>query len=318
MGFRSLITGMGGVQETSPGVFTTTGGLAEDIVSLPNDILLGGAVTGGMEVTATSPASNQVNISAGKAWVENDAYVVGSQDQKFWPVNNDAAAQITIPANSTGNPRIVLVCVKVDPTQVPGDDAAPICSYETVVGTSAPAPVAPAVPAKHTVLAQVYCANNFTSITSGNITDRRVKPNALPYFTNGVRAYGGAPINITPTMTNISYDTVDFQRGITWNGVTATITRKGIYTINGLLSLSPINQGDRLRYSLIKNGVRMYSGNAQRANVGNVFISAHISCELLLEVGDTIETNADITSGSVALTSDELARQFNIILKCVV
>ena len=173
MAFRTIIDGIGAITESSPGVFDTTGIIAEDVTSLPNDLLTGSCVVSGMQVSATSPATNQVSISAGKAWVENDAWAVGSDEQKFWPVNNDAAELLTIPANASGNPRIDLVCVEVDPVASPGDDGAPNCDYVVVQGTPAGSPVAPAVPAKHTVLAQIAVANGFSTITSGNITDRR-------------------------------------------------------------------------------------------------------------------------------------------------
>lgn len=174
MAFRTVIDGIGAITETSPGVFDTTGIIGEDITSLANDTINSGCVVGGMVVSATDPATNQVQISAGKAWVLNDTWSVGGSNQKFFPVNNDDVETVTIPANTSGNPRINLICVKVDPPATPGDDGAPNCEYVVIQGTPASSPVAPAVPALHTVLAQVAVANGFSTIVAGNITDRRV------------------------------------------------------------------------------------------------------------------------------------------------
>lgn len=184
MAFRlAAINGMGGITESSPGVFDTTGMQDAGVMNPVNNFLANPGVngiaatpTGSMVVTATSPASDELDIAAGSAYVENDAYTVGSSEVKYWEVNNNAVAQVTIPPNSSGNARIDLVCVKVDPLQTPGDDGAANCSYVVVQGTPAGSPVAPAVPAKHTVLAQVAVANGFSTITSGNITDRREYP----------------------------------------------------------------------------------------------------------------------------------------------
>lgn len=205
----AVINGMGEVTEPSPGDFQTTGMLDAGVMQFTSSFLSNAGVDdiagGSLEVSATSPASADVEVSAGSAYVENDAYTVGGDEVKFWHVSSDDTEVVTIPANTSGNPRIDLICVEVDPLQTPGADGSANIDFVVVQGTPAGSPTPPAVPAKHLVLAQIAVADSFSSITSGNITDRRVAP-----LVNGELVGAGW----TPANERWSYVSVDDPIGI--------------------------------------------------------------------------------------------------------
>lgn len=128
---------------------------------------------GDFEVTGT--AGLAVDVAKGEAFVENDDYVYGSQDQKFYSVASSATEQVVIASNSSGNPRIDIICIEVDPGAVPGVQGVDASAVVVVAGTPAASPVAPAVPDHHLLLAEVEVANGASAISDNEITDRRLQ-----------------------------------------------------------------------------------------------------------------------------------------------
>jgi len=101
------------------------------------------------------------------------AVVPGSEGSKqgVYMVCNDADVTLTIATAHASLNRIDIVCVKVEDQAYSGSVNA--ASLVVVTGTPAGSPVAPAAPNNSLILAQVSVVANDTSITNGEITDRR-------------------------------------------------------------------------------------------------------------------------------------------------
>jgi hypothetical protein len=150
----------------------------------------GGGVVGSGDylVQAQASPNSTVQVAVGRG------YVPTSDGTMVYSTLLDATQNVNIASNGSGNPRIdaiVLYCdlsASVDPT------ASNVAKFYDVEGTPAGSPSAPtnsdiltAIGASnpYIILATVYCANGFTSINNGNITDQR---------TFATFATGGDPI----------------------------------------------------------------------------------------------------------------------------
>jgi 4-hydroxy-3-methylbut-2-en-1-yl diphosphate synthase IspG/GcpE len=94
-------------------------------------------------------------------------------NQGTYMVYNDGATNATIATADPTNPRIDLVCITVNDAQYSGNLNSVVINV--VTGTPAGSPTVPSTPTNSIALAQVAVAAGTTTITSGNITDRRVR-----------------------------------------------------------------------------------------------------------------------------------------------
>lgn len=172
----TAINGMGKVTETGT-ISTTTGMEDSDIMHIANDYIDNSGVhareAGECLITQSAPADDNVNMAAGTAYVSNSTYAKNAGIIKFWRVENDASTAVQIPANTSGNPRIDKICIKVDTVTAPNDDASNVATLVVVQGTPAGSPTPPATPPDHLALAEVNVADSFVSISNANITDTR-------------------------------------------------------------------------------------------------------------------------------------------------
>lgn len=162
----------------------TTGNQPGNVETLASAMLREGVhdlARGDLAVTGTAGLS--VDVAKGECFTENDSYVYGNMSQKFFSSSFDSTTSVAISSNSSGNPRIDLICVKVDTAVSPGVQGVNASSIVAIAGTPAASPSAPAVPSNHLVLAQVAVANGASSITNGNITDKRMQA--------AIRQFGG-------------------------------------------------------------------------------------------------------------------------------
>ena len=129
----------------------------------------GVARTNDLLVSASSPAAMTVSVAAG--W----AAILGTYQSNMgaYVAYNDAAATATITTADPTNPRIDLVCVTVSDAAYTG--ALNTVAINVVAGTPAGSPVVPSTPTNSIALARVAVAAAATTITSGNITDVRVR-----------------------------------------------------------------------------------------------------------------------------------------------
>lgn len=247
MAFRiGAINGMGEITEPSPGDFDTVGMIDAGVMNAASQVIANPGVRdiedGALLVTETSPASADVSVAAGTCYVLNDAYTPGGDEVRYWEFNSNDAEDVTIVSNSSGNPRIDLICAAVDPLQTPGNDGAANCSIEVVQGTPASTPAAPAVPVKHTVLAQVAVASGFTSITDTDITDMRSPAQVVPSpGFDGQLNNGRISATVTSNNLTVQILTLNGQTPSEQNPVFATINNE-LVKITSALSIT-LNAG---------------------------------------------------------------------------
>jgi len=127
-------------------------------------------------VQAQGSPNNTVLVNTGKA------YVPTSDGTMVYATRMDATQNVTIAANSSGNPRVDSVVLYCDLSASPDAAADNVAKFFDVQGTPGGSPTAPtnaqilsAIGAgnPYIVLATIAVANGFTSINSGNITDAR-------------------------------------------------------------------------------------------------------------------------------------------------
>jgi hypothetical protein len=121
-----------------------------------------------LAVTQNSPVGMSVIIAGG--W----AAIVGTTQSNMgtYVGYNDAPTVVAITTANPTNPRIDLICMTVQDAYYTG--ASNNVIFQVVAGTPAGSPVVPSVPANSIALAEVAVAAGALSITTGNITDRRV------------------------------------------------------------------------------------------------------------------------------------------------
>jgi hypothetical protein len=129
------------------------------------------------KVQAQGTPNMTVQVLTGIAYVPNPA---GSM---LYVSELDANANATINSNSSGNPRIDAVVIKIDLGVTPNNHADNVVSIVVIQGTPAASPVAPtdgeiqtAIGASNCFLrlANVTVANGASSITNANIADARL------------------------------------------------------------------------------------------------------------------------------------------------
>jgi len=174
----TAINGMGSGEDSSGGSLQNLVGMDDsDHMYFTSDFLAGAGVMSvadtDLEVTENTPNNNQVEVAPGTCYVLNDSYAKNAGLLKFWRVELDAAVDVTIDANVSGNPRIDIICVKVDTGVSPDGTASNVATIVAIAGTPAGSPSVPSTPADHLKLAEVAVADGFVSIIDANITDRR-------------------------------------------------------------------------------------------------------------------------------------------------
>lgn len=133
----------------------------------------------GLRVQAQSPLSTSVDVLSGAALVQGLFYL------------NTTTKALMIATNSSGNPRIDTVAIRVD-------YALQTCRLVILQGTPAASPVPPTLTQSAGVMweipvADIAVADGFISITSANITPRHEWVNAPPgvYLDNVLNNSGG-------------------------------------------------------------------------------------------------------------------------------
>lgn len=153
------------------------GGVSDaDLLSYVSHFLTKGIVGIGDYLVSTSSLM-VLSVAAGFVYVPN------STGSVLYPVSDSTSQTTTTPSNATGNDRISTLVIKIDLSATPNNFADNIATLVWVNGSSGASPVAPTDSAIQTAvggsngfirLADVYVANGVTSISSGNITDKRV------------------------------------------------------------------------------------------------------------------------------------------------
>lgn len=174
----SIRNGQGAITKVGTD-YVSTGVQEDDLYHIANDFIANAGVldvVNSFKVTQRAAGANMsVDVSAGTCYVLNSAWTTNDTvDTKYWRVVSDEIHNQAINSNASGNPRIDIVCIKVDTTATPDANASNVATVVVVAGTPGASPVAPATPSNHLKLAEVTVANGATSITDSNISDKRV------------------------------------------------------------------------------------------------------------------------------------------------
>jgi hypothetical protein len=126
-----------------------------------------------LKVEAQASPNMTIKVNPGSCFVLRDSYAANDNTQKFWNVVVTATTNVTIPTADPSNPRIDLICVKVDTGVSPDADASNVATLVCVQGTAAGSPSAPSIPTNHLKIAEIAVAAGVSTIVNGNITDSR-------------------------------------------------------------------------------------------------------------------------------------------------
>ena len=121
------------------------------------------------DLAVTAGSGLNLNVAAG--W----AAILGNYQTNMgtYMAYNDGAATATITTADPTNPRIDVVCITVSDAAYSG--SLNQVAINVVKGTAASSPTVPSTPTNSIALAQVAVAAGATTISSGNITDVRVR-----------------------------------------------------------------------------------------------------------------------------------------------
>lgn len=128
------------------------------------------------KVIAQAVPDLTVKVQIGRAFVKGTS-------TNAYPVRSDTDESVTVPPNSSGNPRIDAVILYIDLAATANAEATNVAKLIVVQGTPAASPVAPTDGEISTAigsanpflrLANVTVASGATSITNPNISDTRV------------------------------------------------------------------------------------------------------------------------------------------------
>lgn len=197
--------------------------------------------SGDLAVTQNGTANMSVNVAPGMVWLPGTLGATsgfgtnvnaqtsyglpsGLTSQGSYCAYQDATVNLAISTADPANPRIDLIVASIQDAQYAGTNNTPV--LQVITGTPNPSPSAPSAPASTVVLAQVAVAANATSITSGNITDKR------PFYTpRGVNlASGSVPLLV-------KYYTGSASLGTAWDGVSPLI----VQDFSAVVSVSSAN-----------------------------------------------------------------------------
>lgn len=116
-------------------------------------------------------------VDEGVGYIPNNSFDYKDSDSvRFWEAvvgGVDGERTLAIAANSSGQTRIDLVCLKIDPGAAPDYYASDVAELIIVQGT--PGAGVPATPANYLKLAEVTVVNGATEIEDADITDSRVQ-----------------------------------------------------------------------------------------------------------------------------------------------
>ena len=121
------------------------------------------------DLAVTAGSGLNLNVAAG--W----AAILGNYQTNMgtYMAYNDGTTTATITTADPTNPRIDVVCITVSDAAYSG--SLNQVAINVVKGTAASSPTVPSTPTNSIALAQVAVAANATTISSGNITDVRVR-----------------------------------------------------------------------------------------------------------------------------------------------
>lgn len=269
------------------------GGVTDaDLMNLAVNFLSPGVVGANDLVVQQQGTPNMtVLIATGKVYVLNGA---GSM---MYLGTLDATQNVTIGNNSSGNPRIDAVVVKIDTSVTPNNIASNVATLVVVPGTPAASPSAPSDSAIQTAvgagnafyrLANVTVANGAVSITTANIASTRAQAK-LSGGNSGCSVSLSANQSITNGVTTtVAFDTEDYDLGGEFTSNKFTATTAGKYLVTFTPILQSLAAGKVLTAAIYKNG-SLAKPAAFHSNSSGAAIGGSLSAVISLAASDYIE-----------------------------
>lgn len=125
---------------------------------------------------SASPDMNVI-VDEGVGYIPNTSFDETDSDSiKFWEAvvsGSEGSRTLAIASNSSGQTRIDLICLVIDPGATPDNEASDVADLIRVAGT--PGAGAPATPSYHVKLAEVTVLNGASTIPNAKIADSRVQ-----------------------------------------------------------------------------------------------------------------------------------------------
>jgi hypothetical protein len=144
-------------------------GFANDIVESAGVVDKSG---GDFLVRAQISPNMSLRVNPGTVYVVNSSWVQNGNETHYFQCFSTEIENLNINSNSSGSTRVDLVCAKIDKVIDPGEYGE--LAFSLVIVGGIPGAGVPATPANHYKLAEVAVVSGATSVTSGNITDRRI------------------------------------------------------------------------------------------------------------------------------------------------
>ena len=168
-------TGIIGTTNSTVGQFPTW--RDDELQAFERDFLMPGVIQGigtNFAVTQRGAGANMsVDVAAGRALVNiTNTNLTPSKTYNVY-FDSDAVENVAITAADLSNPRIDIICLKVDVSQNPDSGSGNIATIIAVAGTPSGSPAVPATPANCLKLAHVAVAASAASIVNANVTDSR-------------------------------------------------------------------------------------------------------------------------------------------------
>lgn len=300
-----------------------TNSQADDLMSFATDLLDGSSgivASGDYAVAQSSPVAMSVTVATGKA------YVYISSLASYYRTLLDAAATVSIAANSSGSTRIDTICIKIDTGATPDADASNVATVVVVQGT--PGAGAPATPANHYKLAEVTVASGAVSIANAAIADSRTQLNIRA----GTKVGGvtpGAATDAAITFTDVTTNNASTSK----HGFLKKLSNVATEFMNGVgnwVSISVASDGwvdaaESWAYASA-NTITVPSGAASKYAKGDKIKITQTTVKYFYVVGvaDTVLTvtgGSDYTVANAAISANYYSHQvspvgFPIELNC--
>lgn len=271
---------------------------SEDVRRFVGSLARGGIVTPGDLVVSQNGTPNMsVNVAGGRAFIPGSGTYQGT-----YMVENRGTRNVTIATADGTNPRNDLIVARVRDSFYSGaDDDWDIVA---VTGTPAAVPVDPTPPDNSITLAKVAVAAGATSITTGNITDRRTRAvSHLPVSPPSVMAKETADSSISNnTITPVNFTVADLwdtdafhDTAVNPSRLTVPAGLGGLYLVTAVINWDTNTTGSR-QVLLRKNGSSYLS--ADYATPNTTAVRQVVSDQVRLSAGDYIECTVRQDSGA--------------------
>lgn len=255
----------------------------------------GVVLAGDLQVQQRQAGANMsVDVALGTAIVKGTSVTY----QGTYILRSTSTSNVPIAASDPSNPRIDIIVAQVHDKQADGGSSYG-WTLTAVAGTPAASPVAPPVPASSLLLGQVRVNANATSITTSNITDKRVLSGVgdVPKWDLYGTSNPGQNLDSGSVTTYLPFG-VNQQVGVGVSNGVVTIQTPGRYNVFGCVRISGSGTCNRIVEifsSEVLGGRNRSAGNSLTSG-SNIPVGA--SGSFYLQAGDTIYLGLYQDSGS--------------------